>query len=219
MIKKLYEIDFGYDPKIDQKSFDKLRMFEPGISWYDLAHFVPSDYAIKHDDKFKGLSKEKLNEYAEEQYQEYLGKDVRAFDVPYNANGLRFVDLDQFLAADIDIAFTVKQSHEITIKDTSSFGLDLFEYQKMFKTLERLSHQLESREAFNQKCSVHIGGHHLMTINRTMLCEDCCTDNLQRHLNSGWRIIACCAQEARRPDYILGMYDGSFNGNGMAERG
>jgi hypothetical protein len=37
------------------------------------------------------------------------------------------------------------------------------------------------------------------------LLDDACTDNLQAHLNEGWRIIAVCPPDAkRRPDYILG---------------
>lgn len=34
--------------------------------------------------------------------------------------------------------------------------------------------------------------------------EDCCTRDLQSHLNRGWRILAVCPQASRRPDYIIG---------------
>lgn len=45
----------------------------------------------------------------------------------------------------------------------------------------------------------------LLTVDETLLEEDCCTDNLQRRLNEGWRILCVCPpQNARRPDYILG---------------
>jgi hypothetical protein len=45
----------------------------------------------------------------------------------------------------------------------------------------------------------------LLTMNEVMVEEDCCTDNLQRRLNEGWRILCVCPpKNARRPDYILG---------------
>lgn len=61
---------------------------------------------------------------------------------------------------------------------------------------------------FNQKCEVHIPGPALTNYNDLLLAEDICTDELQRHLNNGWRIIAACPQPSqRRPDYILGRYN------------
>jgi hypothetical protein len=48
----------------------------------------------------------------------------------------------------------------------------------------------------------HIG---LLMINEVQVEEDCCTDNLQRLLDKGWRILCVCPPNAqRRPDYILG---------------
>lgn len=45
----------------------------------------------------------------------------------------------------------------------------------------------------------------LLTVTEVMVEEDCCTDNLQRRLNEGWRILCVCPpKNARRPDYILG---------------
>lgn len=45
----------------------------------------------------------------------------------------------------------------------------------------------------------------LLTVDEVMVEEDCCTDNLQRRLNEGWRILCVCPpKNARRPDYILG---------------
>lgn len=45
----------------------------------------------------------------------------------------------------------------------------------------------------------------LLTVEEVMVEEDCCTDNLQRRLNEGWRILCVCPpKNARRPDYILG---------------
>jgi len=45
----------------------------------------------------------------------------------------------------------------------------------------------------------------LLHMNDVMVLDDACTDNLQDHLNDGWRILAVCPPNAaRRPDYILG---------------
>lgn len=59
--------------------------------------------------------------------------------------------------------------------------------------------------SFNEKCEVHVGGFALLSIDSVMLCEDCCTDRLQGHLDEGWRILSVNVQpDQRRPDYILG---------------
>lgn len=45
----------------------------------------------------------------------------------------------------------------------------------------------------------------LFAVNEVQLLEDACTDELQRRLEEGWRILAVCPPAAqRRPDYILG---------------
>lgn len=52
---------------------------------------------------------------------------------------------------------------------------------------------------------VHIPDFSIMFINEVTHLNDCCTDELQSHLNEGWRILAVCPPNAqRRPDYILG---------------
>lgn len=57
---------------------------------------------------------------------------------------------------------------------------------------------------WNAKTASPISGPLLHSMNETMLCEDLCTDALQGYLNEGWRLIAVCPQESRRPDYVLG---------------
>ena len=52
---------------------------------------------------------------------------------------------------------------------------------------------------------VHIPSLGLLLIDEVTVLEDTCTDNLQRHLNENWRILAVCPPNGtRRPDYILG---------------
>ncbi len=45
----------------------------------------------------------------------------------------------------------------------------------------------------------------LLVIDEVTHLDDACTDELQRHIDDGWRILAVCPPNAaRRPDYILG---------------
>ena len=45
----------------------------------------------------------------------------------------------------------------------------------------------------------------LSQVNEVDVMEDCCTDDLRRGIERGWRIIAVCYQKGnRRPDYVLG---------------
>jgi hypothetical protein len=62
--------------------------------------------------------------------------------------------------------------------------------------------------AYNSKCEVHMPGQALSTYNEVMLLENTCSDELQTHIDHGWRMIAACPQpDQRRPDYILGRYN------------
>lgn len=71
------------------------------------------------------------------------------------------------------------------------------------KTLDTLA-----QKTFNKPANVHIGGGLLTTYNELMLRENECTDELQKYLVDGWRIIAVCVQpDQRRPDYILARYN------------
>lgn len=74
---------------------------------------------------------------------------------------------------------------------------------KIINAFERFDKNVE----FNERCNVHIPNIGLLQINKLAYTTDTCTEQLQRHLNDGWKIIACCPQpDQRRPDYILGRY-------------
>jgi len=52
---------------------------------------------------------------------------------------------------------------------------------------------------------VHLPNLGLLSMNEVVLLEDACTDELQRTLDDGYRIICVCPPAGtRRPDYILG---------------
>ena len=67
------------------------------------------------------------------------------------------------------------------------------------KKLER-----EPRSVVNELCNVSVGGS-AIDITQVQVLTDLCTEELQRQLNDGWRIVAVCVQpDQRRPDYVLG---------------
>lgn len=78
----------------------------------------------------------------------------------------------------------------------------------MFKTLVPTQAAIPTRVTSVEQVAqthVHIPGLGLMHIDQVLLEEDCCTDQVQRHLDDGWRILACCYSTGnRRPDYIFG---------------
>lgn len=73
-------------------------------------------------------------------------------------------------------------------------------------------------QGWNHYTESPIVGPNLHQMNRLMLLEDCCTDRLQEQLDDGWRLIAVCPQEQRRPDYILGKCT-AMERFGRADRG
>jgi hypothetical protein len=56
----------------------------------------------------------------------------------------------------------------------------------------------------NERLQVVIPSLGMLLIDEVTVVTDYCTDSLQRDLDDGWRILAVCPQEARRPDYVLG---------------
>lgn len=79
---------------------------------------------------------------------------------------------------------------------------------EMFTRIEdKQTAVVQKSDTYNSHCEVHIPGSALSLYNETLLLEDSCTDALQSEIDNGWRIIACCPQAQRRPDYILGRYN------------
>lgn len=51
---------------------------------------------------------------------------------------------------------------------------------------------------------IHLPNFSLSSFTEVDVLENCCTVELQRSLNNGWRIIAVCPPyDKRRPDYII----------------
>lgn len=102
----------------------------------------------------------------------------------------------------------INRTYTIKIKDTSDGTA----------ALELLSHKIELLDTFmkraagaaaqnyNIKCGVPLVDTALMSINRIKIMENCCSDELQKTLNEGYRILSVCPQpDQRRPDYVLGL--------------
>lgn len=114
----------------------------------------------------------------------------------------------------------------VTVKSAAPVANDTHE-----GALARLIHVIEKLEKmeipepvsaqghiYNEHVEVHTPGNMLATYNETLLLEDACTDELQKSLDSGWRIIAACPQAQRRPDYILGRWNPEIDAGNGAKR-
>lgn len=95
------------------------------------------------------------------------------------------------------------------------------------KTFEQIGtkfdEQIEAnvtQNTYNNKCEVHMPGNMLASYNELMLVEDACTDVIQSHISSGFRIVTVCPQpDQRRPDYILGRFNPERMTDDAAKRG
>lgn len=53
---------------------------------------------------------------------------------------------------------------------------------------------------------ISVANHNLFEVTKVTWIENACTEELQRMLDAGWRILAVCpSNDARRPDYVLGL--------------
>lgn len=58
----------------------------------------------------------------------------------------------------------------------------------------------------NSTTVISVANHNLFEVTKVTWLENACTEELQRMLDAGWRILAVCpSNDARRPDYVLGL--------------
>lgn len=71
--------------------------------------------------------------------------------------------------------------------------------------------KIKLQKPMNCEYHVHVPSFGLMMIRDVEVLEDACTNELQRRLDEGWRLLCVCPPlDKRRPDYILGrgeIYD------------
>ena len=142
---------------------------------------------------------------------EVVGK--ASYDIKKFSNDVSIVDEDKILKLSLNnIKFKVIEKVDLNIDITEQL-VELAE--KPIK----LTQESVGDQYYNSKCEVHMPGMAMSMYNEMLLLEDCCTDELQSSLNSGWRIIAACPQpDQRRPDYIMGRFNPDFNGDRDAKR-
>lgn len=76
---------------------------------------------------------------------------------------------------------------------------------KMTRVRGVMSNAQDVRKTVYQISVANVG---LMQIQRVEVLEDCCTNELQRWLDKGWRLLAVCPpNDTRRPSYIMGHFE------------
>lgn len=95
----------------------------------------------------------------------------------------------------------------ILLEDAARFGFE-FTVKKLLpnRIVERIAVlQTHTSTVINQRCNVSIAGLGTLQFDTVKVEVDCCTNQLQRELDNGWKILAICVQpDQRRPDYVLG---------------
>jgi hypothetical protein len=144
--------------------------------------------------------------------------DQETRQAQYDQEVKPFLDNEHFevLPFDDDILRAVEVLTQVwTSEELVELNLAGIQYSKV-RLAKDLTGLLETKETkqparedyYNERVNVHVPGLALLTYNKTMLLEDCCTHYLQEMLDDGWRIIAVSPQpDQRRPDYILGRYE------------
>lgn len=76
-----------------------------------------------------------------------------------------------------------------------------------FKRVKGLlyNHPAQQKETIQQVTQIHVANLGLFAIERLLLLEDACTNEINEMISGDWKIIAVIpANDARRPTYILG---------------
>jgi hypothetical protein len=104
--------------------------------------------------------------------------------------------------------------HDFTAFITASDDIppELYEHIKFEPIVEmKLMHKGRTDtlglKAALHMAQVHLPGNELLKIVTTKVLTNCCTEDLDRELGLGWRIVAVCVQPGdRRPDYVMGRF-------------
>ena len=146
---------------------------------------------------------------------------IKSFIKPEEAEALKVKPAAGYKAQDRDDLFELESwtAYEICVEDLLHAEIPSFDVMEqidrpLLRGLFGLMQRLEALEGmrpgdpsstFNQRCNVHVPGLGLLLIDEVDVLEDACTDLLQKRLEAGWRIVACCPQpDQRRPDYVIG---------------
>lgn len=153
--------------------------------------------------KFQQMSKkhkddEKMS-YWEEEEKNHPDLQI-LIDEYYIGGYTNIAPLNRLLALGLPIEFKIMNS----IKEIPEYKVEETILHKLISLEEKLNH-FDQAAQFNTKVGVHISDLGLLSVKEVTWLEDACTENLQDHLDNGWRILAVCPQpNSRRPDYVLG---------------
>lgn len=115
---------------------------------------------------------------------------------------------EEFSSYESDIRPLLRLSVPIEIKQElrNHFMSSLTErLDRMEELLLRKNRLTSSENTMNERCNVHVAGLGTLLIDKVEIQQDLCTEELQKHLDDGWRVLAVCVQpDQRRPDYVLG---------------
>jgi hypothetical protein len=124
-------------------------------------------------------------------------------DKYYIGDYRNIVNLNALLSLPFDVKFSVIS----TIKEYPEYDMQNSILHKLLQLESKLV-SFNAETQFNYKVGVHISDLGLLAVKQATWLEDACTEELQKYLDEGWRILAVCPQpDKRRPDYILGRND------------
>ncbi|MFZ2992639.1 MAG: hypothetical protein WA061_02880 [Microgenomates group bacterium] len=128
--------------------------------------------------------------------------------VQLNTNKEYICDMDLFFSTHPDIKVKLRGMPKTVEQNYTHVIQEIVNVQnKLEDALQKFDKQIQ----FNEKVNVHVGGFALMSINQMGFGEDMCTEEVQKILNKGWKILAVMVQPSRRPDYIFGKYNPDIN--------
>lgn len=148
--------------------------------------------------------------YEEPKYKKAPESPEEGYEPEYDYHSYPFLESrDVFLTAEEFLKVAEVVDCKIVRTFTKSMDISRYFQQVDSKLEEQLAGL--AGNTYNSHCEVHMPGMALSTYNEVCLLEDACSDELQRNISVGWRIIAACPQpDQRRPDYILGRFNANL---------
>lgn len=165
--------------RLNKKDLDKLEIF--------LGEKVEtSQLKINEDGKVESVSwKETFDKEKAEKDKDYkLVIPTDMYQISDSNNYI--VDLELFTSEFSNLEFSLKG----VPKAVGGNHLELFDMMnKVAQKIEEAKNRFEKVVEFNQKCEVHVPNLGLMNINKLAYATDYCTEELQKLLFQGWRIV------------------------------
>jgi len=190
MTESLVEIEFSYSHSmfknvLSQKELEMLQsVCSRPVRWTRLTK--------------RHIDKDTVNFWNDEDKQHPDSEIL--LDKYYVGGNTNIFPLNHLMSLGLNIEFKVSSK----IKEYPEYDVQETILHKLLSLESKLAH-FDQGLQFNQKVGVHISDLGLLSVKEVTWLEDACTEELQRQLDEGWRILAICPQQdSRRPDYVLG---------------